>query len=196
MSKELAQDVSSFYTPRPELSSAKVRLKDRFTRKEFSKMKKLIPALLALCLLAALLCGCSGNKTDVVTADVDLTAFMEELMTRYELGSIEAVNDELIDAFYPGLLEVDAAQRVVYMPLITGVVSEYALLQCADKDAAARAAEILQTRMDTQAEGGAWYPESMENWAKAKIVTKGNYVALIAAGDDSAAIAADFEKLF
>ena len=164
--------------------------------KGVSQMKKLLIFVLVLCLPVALLCGCGANRTDNSVPEIDLGAFMEDLMGRYELGNVEAVDQELMEAFYPGLPEVAAQQCIVYMPLITGVVSEYAFLQCADKDAAAQAAEILQARLDAQANGGAWYPEAMENWAKAKVITEGNYVALIAAGDDTDSIAADFEKLF
>ena len=158
------------------------------------KLKKRIPLFLIAALLAAALCGCGA--TEVPAETVDLQKFMEDTLGSYELGSVEAVSGELLDAFYPGLSGVDAPQRVVYMPMITGIVSEYALLECADRDAAAQAAEILEARVQTQAEGGAWYPESVENWAKAKVITKGNYVAMIAAGELTDSIAADFEKLF
>ena len=158
------------------------------------KLKNRIPLFLIAALLAAVLCGCGVTEAPAET--VDLQKFMEDTLGSYELGSVEAVSGELLDAFYPGLSDVDAPQRVVYMPLITGVVSEYALLECADKNAAEQAADILEARVRAQAEGGAWYPESVENWAKAKVITKGNYVAMIAAGELTDSIAADFEKLF
>ena len=160
------------------------------------RLKRIIICILILALSGALLCGCGGNRGSDSAPAVDLQAFMEYLLERYELGSVEPVGPELLDAFYPGLQEINADQRVVYMPMITGVVSEYAFLHCADRDAAAKAAEILQQRVDGQAGGGAWYPESVENWARAKVITKGSYVAMIAAGDVTDDIAADFEKLF
>ena len=159
-------------------------------------MKKVTVYVCLLCRLSVLLCACGGIRDGSAAPEVDLPAFMEELLSRYELGAVEAAGEELTAAFYPGLSNLDPVQQVVYMPLITGVVSEYVFLQCADKETAARAAEILQARVDAQADGGAWYPESVENWAKAKVLVKGKYVAMIAAGEDTDSIAADFEKLF
>ena len=159
-------------------------------------MKKKTNLILVFALLAGLLAGCGTKTAAGPEAQVDLNAFMKDTLDSSELGSVEAAGDELTEAFYTGLREIDTVQRVVYMPMITGVVSEYALLQCADRESAEKAAALLQTRVDTQAQGGAWYPESMENWAKAKVIVKGNYVAMIAAGDATDDIAADFEKLF
>ena len=159
-------------------------------------MKKKLYLLITLALLSVLPAGCGTRTASGSEVQVDLEAFMQDTLDSYELGSVEAVGDELTEAFYPGLREIDAVQRVVYMPLITGVVSEYALLQCADRENAEKAAALLQSRVDTQAQGGAWYPESMENWSKARVIVKGNYVAMIAAGDATDDIAADFEKQF
>ena len=151
-------------------------------------------ALICCFLIAVIFTGC-GKTESAPAAAVDLQAFMEDALERYELGMAEKVGDEMLDAFYPGLRDIDALQCVVYMPMITSVVSEYALLQCADGNNAKQAAEILQKRIDSQAGGGAWYPESMEAWAKAEVIVKGNYVAMIAAGDLTEAVAKDFSAL-
>ena len=45
---------------------------------------------------------------------------------------------------------------------MTSVVSEYMFLECQSEDDASKVVEILQARVDAQADGGAWYPESME----------------------------------
>ena len=158
-------------------------------------MKKSLNLLFVLALLTCLLAGC-GTKAPGGETQVDLEAFMTDTLNRYELGSVEAVGDELTDAFYPGLRDIDTVQRIVYMPLITGVVSEYVLLQCADSENAEKAAALLQKRVDEQAAGGAWYPESVANWAKAKVIVRGTYVVMLAAGEATDAIAADFENLF
>ena len=132
----------------------------------------------------------------VVPGGMNLQVFFDSFYDKYEMAMTGAVEGEMLDAMYPGLSDLNLLQCVVQMPMISAVVSEYVFVQCANADDVKTVQAILQARIDEQANGGAWYPESMENWAKAKIVTKGNYVALIAAGDDSAAIAADFEKLF
>lgn len=50
--------------------------------------------------------------------------------------------------------------------------------------------------MDAQAEGGAWYPESMETWSNAQVVQNGTYVAMIATADHQEEIAEQFNALF
>ena len=58
------------------------------------------------------------------------------------------------------------------------------------------AAAILQDRVTTQAEGGAWYPASMEAWGNAQVVQQGTYVALIATDGTQDEIAEQFNALF
>ena len=67
-------------------------------------------------------------------------------------------------------------------------VNEYVFMQCENEDDAARAAEILQTRIDTQAGGDAFYPETIDQWKVARVMTNGAYVALIASGEHQAEI--------
>ena len=56
--------------------------------------------------------------------------------------------------------------------------------------------DMLQDRVDAQAEGGAWYPESMETWSNAQVVQNGTYVAMIATADHQEEIAEQFNALF
>ena len=59
-----------------------------------------------------------------------------------------------------------------------------------------REAEILQKRIDDQAAGGAWYPESMEAWGRGQVIQEGTYVAMIASAEHQEEIADAFEGLF
>ena len=61
---------------------------------------------------------------------------------------------------------------------------------------AEKAAEILQKRIDDQAAGGAWYPESMEAWGRGQVIQEGIYVAMIASAEHQEEIADAFEGLF
>ena len=56
-------------------------------------------------------------------------------------------------------------------------------LQADSEQDAAQAVKILQTRIDTQAGGDAFYPETIDQWKAAKVITSGSYVALIASGE-------------
>lgn len=155
-------------------------------------MKKTAIWIVTLTLLLGTLCGCGENASGAAKT-VDLQEFLEETEQRYELGSITPLEDELLDAFYPGLREIKTEQLVAYMPMITGRVSEYVFLQCTDSADTRAAADILQQRIDEQAAGGAWYPESTAAWKTAQVVIRGNYVLMIAAGDLTEQIAADFD---
>ena len=157
-------------------------------------MKKIALCTLIIAIMLTALVGCGSNKGGETS--VDLQAFMDDLQGKYELGSVMPVDDEMLSAFYPGLAEIETVQRVAYMPMITGRVSEYIFMECANTADVEKATGLLQTRVDEQAAGGAFYPEAVEAWAKAKILTHGNYVLLIAAGDTTDSIAADFEALF
>ena len=155
-------------------------------------MKKTIFLLLSAVLLLAALSGCGSSAA---AAQIDLQDFLEKAEQTYDLGAIAPLDDELLDALYPGLREIETKQLVAYMPLITGRVSEYVFVECADRDGAKAAEELLRNHAEAQAAGGAWYPESMAAWADAEVLTRGNYVLLIAAEEFTGAIAGDFTAL-
>ena len=51
-----------------------------------------------------------------------------------------------------------------------------------EKESDAKAvADLFQARIDSQVQGGAFYPETIESWKKAQVLTKGRVVALISA---------------
>ena len=82
------------------------------------------------------------------------------------------------------------------MPMMTSVVAEFAFVQCETEEDAGKVAEIFQKRADEQAEGGAWYPESMEAWSDAQVLTEGTYVALIAYADNEQEVVDQWKALF
>ena len=136
-----------------------------------------------------------GDTPEDGAASVDLAAFFDQLEQDMELGSLMDMDSDVLASFYPGLEEYEFVQYVGKTPAITSVVSEYVLVECQSEDDAQKVVEILQARVDSQAQGGAWYPESMENWGKAKVLQKGNFAALIAAGDSTQEIADKLEAL-
>ena len=123
---------------------------------------------------------------------VDLTAFygaFEQLLTeKYgEDGApvLAEMNDEMLDAFYPGLTGVSAKQVLVAGPMISAVVSEIALVEVQNSADVQKVKDIFQTRINTQVgddanPGAAMYPASIEGWKTgSRIVSNGNYVMMI-----------------
>lgn len=168
-------------------------------------MKKWIVMALAACMLTGLLAGC-GSK-DAEDKQIDLTAFYTELSSQYHWSDdpqasqegdvlMSSVDGELLESYYPGLADLATEQLVVRVPLMSSVVNEMVFAQCKTEEDAASAAEILQNRADTQAESGAFYPESMEAWGKAKVIQNGTYVALIASAEHQTEIEDAFNALF
>ena len=106
------------------------------------------------------------------------------------------VEGDLLESYYPGLADVATEQLIAKAPMMSAVVNEIVLAQCATEEDAAAAASILQDRVDAQAEGGAWYPESMETWSDAQVVQHGTYVAMIATAEHQDEITEQFNAQF
>lgn len=163
-------------------------------------MKKSILLILALVLALGCLAACGKTDgaapTDVPTStpaeSVDLNAFWDEQSGKYDVPDMTEMNDELLESYYPGLKDIAVKQLVVKVPMMSSVVSEYVFVECESDADAATVQEILQKRVDDQAAGGAWYPDSVENWGKAQVIVNGAYVAMIAAGDNTADIVSDW----
>ena len=157
------------------------------------RMTLAIVCLLALSLLTA--CGGSGAK-DV--PDVDLAAFCADKAAEYgwDENYLADIEGELLENYYPGLGEIPSKQLVAKAPMMSFVVNEVVFLQCENEEDAAKAAAILQERIDTQAEGGAWYPESMEAWGRGQVIQQGTYVAMIASAEHQEDWADSFTALF
>ena len=158
--------------------------------------KRLGWMVLALLLLAS---GC-GKQTEggAETAEADLTelcAGMEE-SCGWEEGYMVDVEGELLEEYYPGLGEISTKQHIAKVPIMSSAVNEIVLLQCETAEDAESAAAILQARADSQAEGGAWYPESMEAWGRAKVLRQGTYAALIASAEFQQSLEEQFNQAF
>lgn len=95
-----------------------------------------------------------------------------------------AVMPEMLDGYYPGLSEIATNQLHVFMPMMSAVAFEVALIEVADSADVAAVEAILQARIDAQVAGGAWYPETIEQWEmNSRITSHGNYI-LLAVGTD------------
>lgn len=101
----------------------------------------------------------------------------------------------LLDNYYPGLTAIPAKQLIAKMPMITASAHEIVLIECENESDAAAVRTIFETRKQTQMDGGAWYPETIEQWGSAQICVSGAYVMLVC-HDNAADIAAAFYALF
>ena len=168
-------------------------------------MKKLLTLALAAIMTMSLLTACGGETA--AQNDVDLTAFYNTLAEEYgwtEDAASSGENDilmmnvegDLLESYYPGLADVATEQLVAKAPMMSAVVNEIVLVQCGSEEDAATAASILQDRVDAQAEGGAWYPESMETWSNAQVIQEGACVAMVACAQNQAEIVEQFQQQF
>ena len=150
-------------------------------------MKKLYAVMAAALLLCGLLTAC-GSKTETAN-DVDLTAFYNGLAEQYDWGDdMMDLDSDMLEMYYPGLGDIAAKQFLAKAPVMSYAVNEYVFMQCENEDDAAQAAKILQTRIDSQADGDAFYPETIDQWKAAKVLQNGAYVAMIASGEHQAEI--------
>ena len=161
-------------------------------------MKKMMTLVLAALLLMGLLSACGSSEKAAEEDAADLSFFYTKLEEAYEWGGgyMADIEGEMLESYYPGLAAIEMEQFIAKMPLMSAVVNEVVFLQCKNEEDAAAAAAILQERVTMQAEGGAWYPESMEAWGKAQVIQNGTYVAMIASAEYQDDIVEKFNDLF
>lgn len=159
-------------------------------------MKKMIAALLALTMVFAL-AACGGNGGDAAEAP-DLQAYYDDFMA--SLGEnapmMMPIEGDMLEAAYPGLSDYTLKQSVLQMAGISAVAYEMALVETESEADAQAVEKIFQARVDSQIQGGAMYPATIEAWEDASVLVDGCVVALIVAGEDQAAAVDAFNALF
>ena len=159
-------------------------------------MKRVLTFTMTLLLAVSLLtaCGSSGKQEP----EVDLTAYFTQMVKDAGLDEnyMTDLEGEMLESYYPGISDIPTKQFLAKAPMMSGVVNEMVLMQCENEEDAGKAAAILQERIDTQAEGGAWYPESMEAWGRGQVIQQGTYVAMIASAEHQEDWADSFNALF
>ncbi len=161
-------------------------------------MKKLLSILLCAMLLPAL-AACGGGGGNNGQAAPDLNKYYEDFMATLGADNTPAMMDvetDMIPQVYPGLENYTSKQVVAKMAAITAVPFEFVLLELESEADAQAAASILQARVDSQVNGGAFYPETTAAWEKAQVITHGNVAALICAGSEQDQAVDAFNKLF
>lgn len=131
-------------------------------------------------------------------AAVDLTAFYETIFTDPEnTPALVPMENDTLDAFYPGLSALSLTQKVAYMPMMTAVPCEIVMVECADAADAQTVKGIFKARIDAQVSNHLNYPMVIEAWEKeAKIVSNGNFVALFVISGMTEQVVSNFNALF
>lgn len=143
----------------------------------------------------------SPSPSQGAAAPGDLNGFYAGLFDKYEnFNATMPVEGEFLAAYYAALSDISLKQQLIYMPKMSAVACEIALVEVENAADVQKVKDIFQARIDYQtgANGGApgaCYPATVESWeANSRVVVNGNRVMLIV-GDYCDDIAADFNAL-
>ena len=144
----------------------------------------------------------AGNSSSSSTpeapapAQVDLSAFYTTESGKYEFGMVTLADAELAANVYPGLFDIASEQCLPYINMMTMNTSEIVLVQVTNSSDVDKVKSILQSRIDAQVEGGAWYPSAIDAWQNnSRIVSNGNYIMMVV-HESCDSIVSDFNALF
>jgi len=151
-------------------------------------MKKLVCALLTLCLL--LLCGC-GAEPAGSAKEVDCAALMEQLLSYSQVqdGMMALTEVDLLDLY--GIPAEDMKQFAAQICINSLKADEIVLIEAVDAQAAARVKEKLEARYQTKLnENRDYLPDEFAKIERCKVRVDGNLVSLIVVDDAEGADAA------
>ena len=164
-------------------------------------MKRITSLLLTLLMLLALAgCGNSAGNGGSEVKSADLSAFLEKVTSSQE-AAMENLNAETLEAVYPGLYDIENKQCVGATALISAVASEILLVEVTNAEDVANVEKIMNDRVSYQvgdgtAPGGAWYPETIDQWENnSRVVSVGNSVMLVVM-ENSDEIVTESQNLF
>lgn len=123
------------------------------------------------------------EETSPGQTSASLNDFFSTLQSSYEgLNSMMVLDGELLDTYYPGLSSIAAVEEVLVqetmMTMSNVAVGLVKLSDSATIDDVVAVQNALQTRINTQADGGAWYPASCETWKNGIITSTSNVVGM------------------
>jgi hypothetical protein len=124
-----------------------------------------------------------------------LSEFYDTISADYSLPALTDMDAVMQENFLPGIADISLSESVMKTPAISAAVCEILMVKCENADDAAAVKAIFDARVQSQIDGGAWYPASIEQWQKAEVVTAGAYVAMFA-GQDAARMASMFTETF
>lgn len=127
--------------------------------------------------------------------------FFTTLQDKYEgLGAMMVMEGELLTNYYPGLSDIASVEEIYIQETMISVANVAVGLVKLSVDATAEdiaaVQSALQSRIDTQAGGGAWYPASCETWEQGVITSVSNVVGMFVYPDEAQAMADLFTETF
>jgi hypothetical protein len=130
-----------------------------------------------------------------------LSGFFATLQGSYEgLDAMMVIDGELLDTYYPGLSGMDVVEEVLIQETMMSMSNVAVGLVKLKADATLQdviaVQDILQSRITTQAEGGAWYPVSCETWKNGVITSVSKCVGMFVSPEDAQSMADDFTAAF
>lgn len=139
----------------------------------------------------------SSSSSSSAAGQVDLSAFYQDITSRYEFSSfLELADGEILANLFPGLEAIDTQQCLVYVNMMSMNNGEFALVQVKDSKDVDAVKAILQARIDYMVDGGAWYPEPTEIWTNySSVVSNGSYVMMVV-NESCSSIVDEFNALF
>ena len=137
-------------------------------------------------------------ETPATPAKVDLAAFYGTIFTDPENSpAMMPMENDALDAFYPGLNALSLTQKAAYMPMITAVPCEIVMVECANAADVDTVKSLFNARITSQVDNHFNYPMVIEAWEKeAKVVSNGNFVALFVISGMTDQVVANFNALF
>lgn len=130
-----------------------------------------------------------------------LDGFFTTLQGSYEgLGAMGAIEGEVLENYYPGLSGIATVEELLVQETMITTANVAVGLVKLSKDATLddiqAVQDILQARINTQAEGGAWYPASCETWEQGVILSVNNCVGMFVYPEDAQEMADLFMEAF
>ena len=140
--------------------------------------------------------GTPSTPETPADAQVDLSAFYTTVTSNYEFGMLSLADATLAENVYPGLFDIATEQCLPYINMMTMNTSEIVLVEVTNSSDVDKVKDILQSRIDAQVEGGAWYPSAIDAWQNnSRIVSNGNYIMMVVS-ESCDSIVDDFNALF
>lgn len=130
-----------------------------------------------------------------------LADFVATLQGSYEgLGALSPYEGELLENYYPGLSGIAAVEEILVqetkMSTANVAVGLVKLSDDATLEDVLAVQNIFQSRITTQAEGGAWYPASCETWENGVITSVSNCVGMFVYPESAQELADQFTETF